>query len=341
MAGPSLRGRLRTLFPRSDGRSDDEPERGGNGLALTLSFVVAVVLWFTFSMQETYTTTVDVPLQVASLPEGQALRRLPPLAARVSVQGRGEDLLTLTWSPPRVRLFADGPTVDVAAAVAESGLPAGVDVLGAQPRTIRLDLDEVVTRELPVRLDGAVAAAPPFDLLQPPTLEPAAIRVTGASTLLDGLTAWPTERFVRDEIRADLVTRVPLSDTLAGLVERSAASTLLQARVGEFTTGEVELPVEVEGLPPGIEAVRFEPSRVRAEFRAPTGDAFARAQSAGFRAVVDYADIARDTTSGSVIVGVRIPEGVDARGVRLEPGRVAYFLVRGAAPAAGRGPGDD
>ena len=329
MAGVSVRGRFRTLFPRGD---DAEPERGRNGLALVLSFVVAVVLWFTFSMQEAYTTTVIVPLQVASLPDGQALRRPPPPQARVSVQGRGEDLLSLVWSPPRVRLFADGPTVDVAAAVSEAGLPAGVDVLGAQPRTIRLDLDESVEREVPVRLDGEVRAAASFDLLAPPTLSPASVTLTGAASLLRELDAWPTTPYTRTDLRTDLVVRLPLSDTLSGLVERSAAAATLTARVGEFTSGEVSLDVEVEGLPQGIEAVRFEPSRVSASFRAPTGDEFARAQAARFRAVVDYADIARDTTSGSVVVGVRVPDGVDARGVRAMPGRVNYFLVRRAAP---------
>ena len=73
---------------------------------------------------------------------------------------------------------------------------------------------------------------------------------------------------------------------------------------------------------------------MRASFRAPTGEAFARVQESGFRAVVDYADIARDTTSGVVTVGARLPDGIDARDVRLEPSRVEYFLVRRTPPEA-------
>ena len=331
MARPSLRGRLRTLFPRSDGRGSEEPDDGRNGLALALSFLVAVVLWFTFSMQETYTTTLVVPMEVAGLPEGRALLRRPPPEARVSVRGEGETLLALSWSPPQVQLFADEPTVDVAASV--SGLPAGVTVLGAQPRTIRLDLDRRVTRALPIRLQGRLRTQPPFDLLRPPRLQPDTVRVTGAASLLGTMRFWPTQVFDREGVQGDFLVSVPLSDTLGGLVTRSVASTLVRASVGEFTTGEIGLPIEVENLPEGIEAVRFEPGRVRATFRAPTGNAFARVQDAGFRAVVDYADIARDTTSGAVTVGARIPDGVDARDVRLEPSRVEYFLVRRTAPA--------
>lgn len=328
MAALSLRGRLRTLFPRADGRGTEEPDSGNNGLAIALSFVVAVVLWFTFSMQETYTTTLVVPLDVAELPDDQALRQRPPQTARISVQGKGDALLSLTWSPPRVRLFADGPTVDVAASVAEAGLPSGVTVLGAQPRTIRLDLGERVTRTLPIRLDGDIRAAVPFDLLRPPVIVPESVEVTGAESLLDGLEFWPTTPFLREEVREDVLVTIPLSDTLAGLVELSQRDATIRASIGEFTNGFITLPVEVENLPPEIADVRFEPSSVQARFRAPTGEAFARVEEAGFRAVVDYADIARDTTSGVVSVGARIPQGLDARGVRLEPGRVGYFLVR-------------
>ncbi|MEL6616369.1 MAG: hypothetical protein AAFQ43_11555 [Bacteroidota bacterium] len=328
MAARSLRGRLRTLFPRADGRGADEPDEGNNGLAIALSFVVAVVLWFTFSMQETYTTTLVVPLDVAELPDDQALRQRPPQTARISVQGQGDALLSLTWSPPRVRLFADGPTVDVAASVAEAGLPSGVTVLGAQPRTIRLDLGERITRTLPIELSGRIRAAVPFDLLDPPLLVPDSVQVTGAESLLEGLQVWPTAPFEREDVREDVVVTIPLSDSLSGLVSLSQADVTIRASIGEFTTGEIVLPVEVENLPQEIADVRFEPSSVRASFRAPTGEAFSRVEEAGFRAVVDYADIARDTTSGVVSIGVRIPQGLEARDVRLDPGRVGYFLVR-------------
>lgn len=332
MAAPSLRTRLRTLFPRSDGRGSEEPDTGRNGLALSLSFLVAIVLWFTFSMQETYTTTIEVPLEIAALPDDQALRQRPPQTARVSVQGQGEALLSLTWSPPRVRLFADGPTVDVAASVSESGLPAGVTVLGAQPRSIRLDLDERVTRDLPIRLRGSVRAAAPFDLLNTPQLTPDTVRITGSRALLESFQSWPTAPFVRNDVRNDLSTPLALSDTLAGLVERSITTTVLTATVGEFTRGEITLDVEVENLPTGIETVRFEPKRVAVEYRVPVGAAYAQVERAGLRAVVDYADIARDSTSGSVRVGIRVPEDIDVRDERASPSRVEYFLVRRAPP---------
>ena len=329
----SLR-RVRALFPRV--RQEAEERTTRNGLAMVLSLVIAVVLWFTFSMQEVYTTTVEVPLEVVALPEGQALQAAPPRTASVSLQGRGENLFALTWTPPSVSLFADGPTVNVAEAVGEGGgLPAGVTVLGAQPRTIRLELGERVVRDLPVELNGRVRTAGSFGLLSPPTLEPATVQVSGARALVDRFRAWPTVRFTADDLRRDLRTTVALSDTLAGLVELSTDFVRLVADVAEFTSDELELPVEVVNLPPEIEDVRFEPRRVRATFTSPTGDAFERVKQVGFRAVVDYEDIARDAGTGTVNVGARVGDALDARNIRFEPARVGYFFIRRDTTLAG------
>ena len=318
--------RIRALFPRVRREPGERTTR--NGLAMALSLVIAIVLWFTFSMEEVYTTTVEVPLEIVSLPEGRALQSYPPSAASVSLQGRGENLFALTWTPPRIRLFADGPTVNVAEAVEEAGLPGGVTVLGAQPRTIRLDLEDRIERDLPVRLDGRIRAAQTFDLLSPPTIEPAMVQVSGARSLLNGFTSWPTEPFLADDLSQDLRTSVALSDTLAGLVELSTDFVLVSADIVEFTGGEMTLPVEVVNLPPQIDSVRFEPRRVNAFFDSPVGDALERVQQVGFRAVVDYEDIARDAGTGTVSVGYRLRDGLDARNIRFEPSRVEYFFVR-------------
>jgi hypothetical protein len=128
---------------------------------------------------------------------------------------------------------------------------------------------------------------------------------------------------------------VALRDTLDGLLTTSVASTTVVVPIGEFTEGERLLPVEVRNLPPGIAGVRFDPPSVRARYRVPlAGSVYERARaSSAFVAVVDYGDIARDTTSGTVPVAARPPSGLDIRDIVLSPSRVEYFLLRRAADA--------
>lgn len=89
------------------------------------------------------------------------------------------------------------------------------------------------------------------------------------------------------------------------------------------------LEIEVRNMPSNIAGVRTDPTRVRATYKVPVEqrtDELART-SPEFVAVVDYADIARDSSARSVPVSVQIPPGLDIRDVNLDVQRVNYFLV--------------
>ena len=333
-----VRSRLRTLLPAAADRPPDD-EAGRRGLAMGLSVVVAAVLWFSFNMREVYTVAVEMPVEVVALPADQALRERPPATATATLQGDGWTLLALTRRRPTIQVAATGETVDLAEAAAREQALADVAVRNVQPGAIELALDARTTRRLPIRLRQSIETRPPFGLLRPPTLRPDSVTVFGAQSILGRLSDWPTETFVVRDLNDNVTRTVALSDTLAGLVVPSVRSTTVSVAVGQFTRAVRDLDVEVVGLPAGVEGVRFDPARVTVEYDVPSeGEAFDEAaRSAAFRAVVDWSDIARDTTSGSVPVSLRVPGGLGVRDPRARPGRVEYFLVRRPAPApAGR-----
>ncbi len=298
-------------------------------LVMLLSLVVAFTLWFTFSMRETYVVSVTVPIEVASVPSGQALASPPPASVVAQVQGEGWSLLALSRRVPSVRLAATTPQLDVASALRESGLPADLTVVGAQPRTVQLDLDTRTTRRVPVRLVTRLEMAPSYGLVRSPDLSPDSVVVSGAQSILGTLSSWPTEPLAAENVRGSLVQWVALRDTLAGLVDTDRRQTLARITVGEFTEGERSLRVVVRGRPAGAPEVRFEPAEVRAVYRVPADATYERAAAAdAFVASVDYADILRDTTSGTVPVSPRVPSGLDVRDIVVAPTRVGYFLVR-------------
>lgn len=337
----AVRDRLRALLPAAGPALDDgdeEPSR--RGLAMLLSLVVAAVMWFSFSMRETYPLTIRVPVEVVRTPTGQALREAPPAAATVTLSGDGWTLLSLTRRPPTIRVYADGPTVDLSAALQEAGLPAGIQVQAVQPQTVELALDTRTRRRLPVRLRQNIQTIAPYGLLRPPTLTPDTVEVTGAQSLLGALDDWPTELLTVRGLSETLTQTVALADTFGGLLTPAVQAVRVTVTVGEFTEGTRDLEIDVENLPPDVVGVRFEPDRVRATFRAPLeGDTYERAlDDPDFRAVVDFFDILRDTTDGEVPVSARWPPDLDIRDVTLRQSRVGYFIQRPAAvpaPATG------
>ena len=334
----AVRDRLRALLPSAEpvGLDEDEPP-SRRGLAMLLSLVVALVMWFSFSMRETYSVTMRVPVEVVETPAGQALREPPPETVSALLSGEGWTLLSLTRRVPTLPVRADGPRVDLEAAL-EAELPAGVTA-SVQPDVLELALDTRTNRRLPIRLRGDVRAEAPYDLLRPPSLAPDSVNVTGAQSLLAVLDAWPTEPLDADGVTGSFVRTVALADTFGGLLTPAVEATRVRVDVGEFTEGRRNLGVRVVNLPDGVEGVRFEPAQVQAVFRVPTqGPTYDRAvETPAFQAVVDWFDVQRDTTDGMVPVTARWPEGLDVRDVRLEPSRVAYFIRRAAPVGAAEG----
>ena len=230
---PAVRERLRALFPSAappvaDG--DEPPAR--RGLAMTLSLVVAIVMWFSFSMREEYPLTLRMPVEIVRTPDGQSLRTSPPATATVTLRGEGWTLLSLSRRVPVIRVEADVARVDLAAALQEAGLPAGVEVQAVQPAVIDLDLDRQTTRRLPIRLRRDIQTDLGYDLLRPPRLSPDSVTVTGAQSLLGVLDEWPTELLQVRNVEGDLTRTIALADTFAGLLVPAIRATTVTVDVG-------------------------------------------------------------------------------------------------------------
>jgi hypothetical protein len=327
MAAPNLIDRLRNQLPEGPW-TPEEPghEARRRGIAVLVSIVVAFVLWFTFSMRESYSVVIEMPLVIENLPEGRALSALPPRQARVTVQGEGWELLKLSRRTPSLEVSAQDATVDIYGAATESNrLPPGVAVQSVLPTTLDLSLEPRITRALPIRLRADIAAAPLFDILSPPTISPDTVVVTGARSIVNGLENWPTERVVWDDLKENINGTVPLSDTLAGLVATSVRGVEVTVPVALFTEAERTLEVRTEGAPPGADPIRLIPSTVNVTYRIPMDDYEASLETDRFYAFVPYATAINDTT-GTVQPIVQLPENLSVRDVRFEPRRLQYRI---------------
>ena len=69
---------------------------------IVLSILISMLLWFTFTMRETHTRIIELPLEVVNIPENQALSQYPPETVRVQAVGEGWTLLRLGLRSPVV-----------------------------------------------------------------------------------------------------------------------------------------------------------------------------------------------------------------------------------------------
>ncbi len=319
--GPIFWDRLRALFQRDE--REDEPWRDRprrREVAVVVCLLISCLLWFTFTLQEQYTVTFELPTRVANVPEGQALTSLPPEEVAVQVQGQGINLLRLRFSTVPLVIDASRERQDLSNAV--QALPGDLTVQSVSPRILELEKEPQVTRRVPVRLRARIETPPTHDLLAPPDIQPDSVTVAGARSIVNELTYWPTDTLVVEGLRDSLVTRIALADTLSGLVSRGTDRVLVQVEAQQFTEGTRELDVLVQGSPD--RAVTLEPSVIQVRYRVPISQYAQAEHAAGFFATVSYDEIRADT-NGFVRPQLHVPDDLEIRDVRVSPPRLRYY----------------
>jgi hypothetical protein len=317
---------LQQLFSRRAPVGDGRRPEGGpsKGTVITICILISTLLWFTFTLQETYTATLDLPVRVVNVPPDQALAVPPPRLVRVQLRGEGYPLVQLYFNPPTITLDARQDVVDLT--TLDLNLPRGVVVESVVPQVVELRKEPRVTRRLPVELRVVIETPPTHDLLYPPRVEPDSVQVLGAVSIVNKLGAWPTVSMRLRDVRDSIAIRVPLSDTLRPLVTVTPEAVQLYARVVPFTEGVRELPVRVTGVPSTERVVTLEPATVRVRFRVPLDQYEAAMSAPDFFATVPYEAIRADTT-GRVRPIIHLPDGVAVRDIVVIPPALRYYNV--------------
>ncbi|MFW5973514.1 MAG: YbbR-like domain-containing protein [Bacteroidota bacterium] len=310
---------IQSFFSRQRRTKSETPEPR-RGLIITVCVLVSAFLWFTFTIRGTYTATISMPTQVRNVPDGQALATLPPDEVRVQVEGEGFSLIRLNYNPPTIPIDASEDVVNIEEAVRQ--LPQNVRITGVSPSTFNLRKEPQMSRQIPVRSRVEVQTPPTHDLLEPVSLTPDSIRVSGARSIVGDLDAWPTQEQVFRDVRDSLRAVVPLADTLANLVRRSHDAVRVDAESRRFTEGIREIPVTVIGGPE--QAVTLDPPTVHVSFRVLFSQYDEAMEAPDFFATVSFDEILADTT-GRIRPELNLPDGVVLRDVRRIPPIHRYY----------------
>jgi len=319
---PIFLDRLRTLFrPSEDERRSDEDARRGTALAVCV--LLSFVLWLSLTLQEQRMVNVEVPVEVSDVPEDRAMVERPPSTVRVQVRGTGLDLIRLIFDPPPIRVPATEERVEVLEALT---LPRASDaqVESVSPSAIELKTEPRIQQQLPVRPRLNVKTAENHELIDEPEVSPDSITVSGAQSIVNTLSSWPTDALVLKNVRDTVRKTVALKDTLNGLVERGEKQVTIEARAGKFAVETRKVTVEVTGIPTGQDLVTLQPSDIRIQYRVLFDQLFASRRSSEFFATVSYSQIRSDTT-GFVEPRIHVPSNLVIRDPEPIPARLRYY----------------
>lgn len=312
-------------------RVDDEGSKAYSRekiVVFVVALILALCLWFLVNLSRAYVLNVNLPIELGNIPDDRALAEDLPDLATVSVQGEGWKLLNLYNNPPQIFVDVTNGEVNLYDQVQQqmNAIP-DIDVQKVQPLILSLDLEEKISKKVPVRPRVTVNFADQFDFLSEPGISPDSITISGASSIVNNIMAWETDSVSLGNVRSDISQQVSLKAP-PNLLTLSTETVQFNAQVAQYTEGESKVFVRTRNLPGG-QNITFSPAFVTVRYTVPIEEYSDVVDINPFAAVVPYSAITQDP-SGFVRPDIEV--STDQYHIKVEshqPEKVSYFEVVG------------
>lgn len=182
------------------------------GLKFT-ALLLAVAVYLNVYTDRATTMLLSFPVEFTDLPDSLALSGPAPAVVQAQMRGTWKQLIGMRVREPRLKLSLLGAgTGRFSRAVTPSDLPMSEEGVTVEnligPRLIEIDIDERITRDVPVAARVEGEPAPGFAWVNGVRLDPAVVEVTGAAGALRGLDSLVLSPVSvsgrRDTVRAEL-----------------------------------------------------------------------------------------------------------------------------------------
>jgi YbbR domain-containing protein len=251
------------------------------------------------------------------MPENRVLMDPPPSEIGVRIRANGFQLLGYQLSPRTLEIDLRNARESRKGSYIspqsyreqmERQLGQGIGMLQSPTDTIFMNFQELRSKMVPVRVQTNLEFAQNYMLDGELSLEPDQVHLTGPPEEIDSISEVHTELLSLTDLKADFQFRLGLEEVKKyPYTEFSEAQIQISGRVFRFSEIVVEVPVEVIGIPEGIEIQTF-PEAVGVLCRGKVAG-LKELRPEDFHLVADYT--APESETGRLMLTLKVsPEGV-------------------------------
>jgi len=322
--------RFKVFFTSTEAEGEESDENNffarEKVIVFSVSFVLALSLWFVVNMNREFNITVQVPVELTNLPDNLALRSDVPENVSVNVSGEGWNLISLYTNPPKVSVDAESRQINLFEQVRNmSGSFSELNVSQVDPIMLTIETEEKATKRVPIVSQINLNLQSRYGLIGEPEISPDSVTITGAESRLQELSQWETEEVTFEEVSRSMERVINLRAPTNGVI-LSTNEVNYQIDVAEFTEDEVRVPVRTRNLPSG-EAVSFNPSSITIRYDVPIHQYTDVQGIRPYAVYVDYADLQADDTGYITPRVEKVTDEFDVRLRSFQPQRVSYFNI--------------
>jgi hypothetical protein len=251
----------------------------GNWAIRAGALALAFFLWLYAVTEHIYEREIDARLQIEdpSSPSPQERKvivaSLPPPQVRVSVSGKGRDLLQLVGEELLVRMKPEGRAGSVRTyrltpdLVENRAAQLGVKVEQViAPRDIEIALDWRAEREVPVKPSIELSVAEHYIQVGETRIEPGVVEISGPSSRIGLIDYVRTEPLVLTEVQGDVDEPLVLLSPPGMRCELDPSQVRVQADVQYLVQDDLS-QVQVKVRHRGRRKIEVEPPRVKVKVK--------------------------------------------------------------------------
>lgn len=246
-----------------------------------LALALATGLWTYVSLSRNYEYEVSVPLVVIP-PPNQALLSTVPFAIQVRVRATGLQLLNLLYVSRNISCTLDlgkaratenahyvFDSPDILRNVVSGG---HIRSLAASPATISFATGDLASKTVPLYVPTNISCRAGFIVASEPKSSHQLVEIRGTRAIVEGIEHWRTQRIELEDLHAPQVLDVPLSDSLANLVNVVPSTVRVRIDVqqqADVVIADVPVVIATSNQPKSM-VVR--PTRIRVVLRGGVDD---------------------------------------------------------------------
>lgn len=261
------------------------------GLTLTISVIIAIILWAMLKLKNDYQTIFAFPCKIVNLPAGVQLQSVVIPMIHFRVRGEGNALLSAShpWNKDTLSLkydhvFKRGWFEPNDYLNNFQNLPSNIKVERAIEDSISLHFVANTSKKVPIISQLNIDLAENYHLFTQPELKPDSIILYGDANILKNIKNWKTVSYGTPEINKMMVLETPLEKKEGIVCERKSISIKVSPEL--FTEVQLQIPIQVKDLPPNV-AVVFQPTNLNPRCIVPFSE-YDKLKQAGFVYLISY-----------------------------------------------------
>jgi len=261
-----------------------------------LFLFLACIIWVLTKFSKELSASVSARLVYVELPANSVLAEGNPGSITFDMTGTGYDFLLYKIKPLQIEVEVDRyyqeqkdevlvDNSELVRLIARA-LDGKKGIRNLSINQLRVDLDKVAQKRVPVKALTDLAYREGFRPLASPGLTPDSVTLSGPAEKLRSVDSLTTEKLVRDNVDTDISASLLIRTELPEGLTVTPKEVELFLEVEEYSPKSLSIPVQLINAPDGLD-LKLVPATVNLSFDIPIS-LFNEVDEADFQIVCDY-----------------------------------------------------